>query len=215
MKKIAVLTPVVVLAAFYVYMRYDRDYATAGIRGIVSLGLAVGVMLLVMAIGVFRQQQRNFTGSFLQSTFLIYIFMVLTLTGYLLFFREVTGHGWWHEVKHRIELRERINFKPFLTLKQFGWASVQVLGNLVMLVPLAFYLPSLFRGFDRFAIVLLTCFLTSVAIELMQLITAFRACDVDDVIMNTSGSVLGYLMFLFIRKMIPGFPNFAGHEVAA
>src|ERR1700709_1225213 len=114
MKKIAVVLPVAILALFYFRARYHEDFATAGLRGKTSLALGILIMFLVMIAGIMRRNQESFLEGFIQSSFLVYVFMVLTLTGYFLLFREVAAHGWWQREVHRIHDRERINLHPFL-----------------------------------------------------------------------------------------------------
>ena len=199
MKKIAVLIPVFILAFFYFKARYHEEYASAGLRGKASLAFGVSLMFIVMIVGIYKKGQETFLQGFIQSSFLIYVFMVLTLTGYFLLFREVAAHGWWQRVIHRIHEKERINLRPFLMFKQFRWSSEQVLGNFVMLLPLGIYIPLLFPKLSGFFKVFIVCLLVSVSIELMQLITSYRSTDIDDVILNTSGAVIGYVMYKIIR----------------
>ena len=131
MKKIAVLLPVFILALFYFKARYHEEYAVAGLRGKASLAFGVCIMFFVMILGVYKKKQETFLQGFIQSSFLVYVFMVLTLTGYFILFREIAAHGWWHRVLHRVQTKERINLQPFLMFKQFQLASTQVIGNLV------------------------------------------------------------------------------------
>jgi glycopeptide antibiotics resistance protein len=201
MKKIAVLIPVFILTFFYFKTRYHEEYAIAGLRGKASLAFGVLIMFIVMAIGVYRKGQETFLQGFIQSSFLIYVFMVLTLTGYFILFREVAAHGWWYRVLHRIHGKERINLRPFLMFKQFRWSSTQVLGNFVMLLPLGIYIPLLFPRLSGFFRVFIICLLVSVCIELMQLITSYRSTDIDDVMLNTTGAAAGYVIYKLIRMI--------------
>ncbi len=199
MKKIAVLLPVFILAIFYFKARYHGEYAVAGLRGKASLAFGVCIMFLVMILGVYKKKQETILQGFIQSSFLVYVFMVLTLTGYFILFREVAAHGWWQRVLQRIQTKERINLHPFLMFKQFRLASTQVIGNLVMLLPLGIYVPLLFPGLSGFFRVFIICLVVSISIELMQLITSVRSTDIDDVILNTSGAVAGYIIYKFLR----------------
>jgi glycopeptide antibiotics resistance protein len=199
MKKIVVLLPVFILALFYFKARYHQEFAIAGLRGKASLAFGVCIMFLVMIIGVYKKKQQTFLQGFIQSSFLVYVFMVLTLTGYFILFREVAAHGWWHRVLHRLQTKERINLQPLLMFKQFRITSTQVIGNLVMLLPLGIYIPLLFPRLSGFFRVFIICLLVSVAIELMQLITSVRSTDIDDVILNTSGAVVGYIIYKLAR----------------
>ena len=199
MKKIAVLLPVFILALFYFKARYHEEYAVAGLRGKASLAFGVCIMFLVMILGVYKKKQETFLQGSIQSSFLVYVFMVLTLTGYFILFREIAAHGWWHRVLHRVQTKERINLHPFLMFRQFRLASTQVIGNLVMLLPLGIYIPLLFPGLSGFFRVFIICLCVSISIELMQLITSVRSTDIDDVILNTSGAVIGYILYKFLR----------------
>ena len=164
LKKIAVLIPVFILALFYFKARYHEEYAVAGLRGKASLALGVLIMFIIMLIGIYTRKQETFAQFFVQSSFLIYVFMVLTLTGYFLLFKEVASHGWWHKVMHRIEFREHVNLQPFLMFKQFKISSKQIVGNSVMLLPLGVFIPLLSRRLSGFVAVFFICALVSVCI---------------------------------------------------
>ena len=202
LKKLVVLVPVMIFTLFYFRARYHEEYAVAGLRGKASLALGVLIMLAIMALVVYSRNQETFFQIFVQSTFLIYVFMVLTLTGYFLLFREVDSHGWWHKVAHRIENKEHVNLQAFLMFKQFKIASRQVIGNAVMLLPLAIFIPLLSQRLSGFIPVVLICLLVSVCIELMQLVTSYRSTDIDDVILNTTGAVVGYILYLLVKPAI-------------
>jgi len=202
LKKLVVLVPVIIFTLLYFKARYHEEYAVGGLRGKASLALGVFIMFLVMGIVVYSRRQDNSFQIFVQSTFLIYVFMVLTLTGYFLLFRELASHGWWQKVVHRIENKEHVNLHAFMMFKQFKITSTQVIGNAVMLLPLAIFVPLLSSRLSGFIPVFLICLLVSVGIELMQLITSYRSTDIDDVILNTAGAVVGYLLYLLVRPAI-------------
>jgi glycopeptide antibiotics resistance protein len=206
-KKIIVLLPVFILALFYFKARYHEEYAVAGLRGKTSLALGVLIMFIIMLIVVYSRKQETFTQIFTQSSFLIYVFMVLTLTGYFLLFKEIASHNWWHKVIHRIENREHVNLQPFLMFKQFKISSKQIIGNSVMLLPMGIFIPLLFPKLSGFFPVFFICLLVSVCIELMQLITSYRSTDIDDVILNTAGAIVGYILYSVLQLTITGKDN--------
>jgi glycopeptide antibiotics resistance protein len=71
--------------------------------------------------------------------------------------------------------------------------------NILMLVPFGFGLP--FISSFRFKKVVIAGLLLSIAIELLQLITGFmanttfRVADINDLIFNTTGVAIGYILF--------------------
>lgn len=78
---------------------------------------------------------------------------------------------------------------------------LDVIGNIVMFVPVSLFLFVVF-GFRRFDYILLFGFLLSVAIEVTQYITGVGFPDIDDVIFNTFGAVLGILIIRGIDRVL-------------
>ena len=75
--------------------------------------------------------------------------------------------------------------------------------NVLLFVPLGFFLPLFWKKFSAFGYTLLFGFCTSLLIELLQIFT-FRATDVNDLMTNTVGTVLGYLLARIVLKLFPG-----------
>ncbi|MGM9653658.1 MAG: VanZ family protein [Eubacteriales bacterium] len=63
--------------------------------------------------------------------------------------------------------------------------------NILLFIPLGYAAPLLWHEFRRLPVTLLLGFSLSLFIELMQLCT-FRLTDVDDLLMNTLGALLGW-----------------------
>lgn len=74
-------------------------------------------------------------------------------------------------------------------------ALLEIGGNLALLMPLAILLPVISARFRGPLRVLLVVGLVSLCIETVQgMMIAGRAFDTDDVILNTTGAVLAYLL---------------------
>lgn len=155
-----------------------------------------------------KGKQDNFFQVLIQSSFFVYVFFVLQLTGYFILFKEVSSHGWWDKMNHRIESNDHVNFTPFGTINRYSTFDKQVVGNLIMLFPLGIYLPLLYRKLRRlsgFFAVLLISFFVSVGIEVLQLATSYRSTDVDDIMLNTGGACLGFIVYQLIKLIVaPG-----------
>lgn len=72
-------------------------------------------------------------------------------------------------------------------------------GNVLAFMPLGFLIPVSFPGIDRWWMIVLHSFWLSLCIELFQLVSHFGAFDVDDILLNTLGGLLGFFAFLMIR----------------
>ena len=79
-------------------------------------------------------------------------------------------------------------------------AVINLVGNVVMFVPLGFFTSMLWRQFHP----LWRCALLGggiiVCVELTQLLSRVGSCDSDDVLLNVVGICLGYGLLRWIRK---------------
>ena len=80
--------------------------------------------------------------------------------------------------------------------------------NIILFIPLGIMLPFLWKKYDTLRETLFFGFLMSLAIELLQILT-YRATDINDLIANTIGAVLGYFVFRIISCIIPSVTRFA------
>ncbi|MDE6087277.1 MAG: VanZ family protein [Oscillospiraceae bacterium] len=64
-------------------------------------------------------------------------------------------------------------------------------------MPMGFFMPVLWKEYDSLKKIASLGLILSVSIELLQIFT-FRLTDIDDIITNTTGAILGYLVFKFI-----------------
>lgn len=85
-----------------------------------------------------------------------------------------------------------VNLIPFGDEKNYRF-FFQIGMNAVMFLPFGFLLPVLWQSCRSWKTTTLAGFVTSALIELLQLF-CFRATDVDDLLMNTLGAFLGYLL---------------------
>jgi glycopeptide antibiotics resistance protein len=201
-KKIAVIIPVFILTVFFLYAQYNNLYRHGSEKRLWAFILTIVLLYAWILTGVLRRTQHNFFQCLLQSSFYVYVFAVLTLTGYFILFKEVSSHGWWDKVLHRLDTRNRVNLVPFQMFKIYKTLDKQVVGNFVMLLPLGIYLPLMYKRIKGFFPVAIVSLMVSVSIELMQLATSYRSTDIDDVMLNTSGACVGFILFAIVRAMV-------------
>lgn len=204
LRKIMILLPVFILGFFFIRARYHDEYAHASSKRLAGFALSVLLLYGWFIFMVIRKKQDSFFTGLMQSSFFVYVFMVLTLTGYFILFKEVSSHGWWEKMMQRIETNNRVNLKPFQMFRIYATGDKQVIGNFIMLLPLGIYLPLLYKGlrkFSGFIAILFISLFVSIVIELLQLITSYRSADVDDVILNTLGGCLGFIIYQVFRAV--------------
>ena len=95
------------------------------------------------------------------------------------------------------------NFIPFKTIKMYiryydmpGIRSFSNLfGNIFIFVPVGILLPMVHRASKKMWVMLINAFLLVVGIEVFQLFSNFGAFDVDDIILNCAGVLIGGCIF--------------------
>lgn len=103
------------------------------------------------------------------------------------------------------QLRANLNLVPFRTIRLYirlltripdsryiPHAIINLLGNVVMFIPLGLLLPRVFKKLNKFLRVMLATALIVTAVELLQLFTLVGSLDIDDLLLNLLGAALGY-----------------------
>ena len=98
----------------------------------------------------------------------------------------------------------KINLVPFINLfdypeKRSAWLNI--IGNTTMFIPVGIIWPSVFKKLDSHKKVILSGIGFSAFVEILQLPFFDRVTDIDDLILNSAGFILGYLIYLLIKKL--------------
>jgi glycopeptide antibiotics resistance protein len=81
-------------------------------------------------------------------------------------------------------------------------ATGNLVGNIVGFIPLGILLPMLFKKLRAAKATILAVFFFSLGFEVTQLLILLGYFDVDDLILNTLGGAIGYLLFALLRKRV-------------
>ena len=99
--------------------------------------------------------------------------------------------------------RGSVNLTPLRTFGLEPWTLYILLGNIIMFLPIGFFAALLWRGVT-WRRVLVIGFFTTLFIECWQLLIG-RSFDVDDLLLNTLGVLLGGLLCKLFQRLVPGF----------
>ena len=131
--------------------------------------------------------------------FLIYLMSL----AYFLFFAEATGRTF-SERSYQYNLIPFHEIRRFLIYRrQLGAAAValNLVGNVLAFVPFGAFLPLLVKRVRSLGKTVLLGFEFSLLVEILQLFSKVGSFDVDDILLNTTGVLIGYLLFDRIRAM--------------
>jgi glycopeptide antibiotics resistance protein len=132
-----------------------------------------------------------------------FIFYLLGVTGLVLFPLNIVFDG-------TSQVRTgTVNFIPVIeTIRMatsssdgfmFKFSLQNIVGNFLLLLPMGFFLPLLWKRFYKLKNTVLLGLLVSFGIEMLQFIEALlgnhRRSDIDDLILNTLGLWVGYLIY--------------------
>ena len=109
----------------------------------------------------------------------------------------------------------RINLLPVVYLFDypvFREALINLIGNTAMFVPLGIVWPSVFRQLDTHGKVIAAGAGYSLLIELMQLPFFDRVTDIDDLLLNTLGFLMGYVIHLLAGAIRRGYKRRRGRK---
>lgn len=102
------------------------------------------------------------------------------------------------------------NLIPFRTIKLFlsdgvstTAAFYNLAGNIILFIPFGLLLSYSLLNRASFAAIFLATFLLSFLFELYQHFTHIGKGDIDDIILNTLGGIVGYWIFLLLQKNWP------------
>lgn len=96
----------------------------------------------------------------------------------------------------------RINWIPFVHLFDYPETRdilINVIGNTTMFIPLGIVWPSVYKDLNKHWKVLLAGMGFSLFIEIFQLPFYDRVSDIDDLLLNSLGFSIGYLLYLLVK----------------
>lgn len=132
--------------------------------------------------------------------FMLYLMLLITLT----LFDSSWGRNGFAIKDFKVYIKQSVNLVPFKTIinyiKEFNsmYSTRQImfnlLGNICAFMPMALFLPLLFKKQSKFKNFIITMIIIILGIESLQLITTSGRFDIDDLILNLFGAVIMYLL---------------------
>lgn len=175
---------------------------------IIRLILLCGCCLFMYIGGIKLSKEYNNTRPMkvnLWIFFIIYLILLITLT----LFDPMWGR---HGINYFIDtnsfkyyIDNAVNIVPFRTIsiyiKNLSYNALtkenilyNLVGNFICLMPLSLFLPLLFKRMRKFKNFIKAILFTTFSIEIIQFITTSGSCDIDDIILNSLGAIILYLI---------------------
>lgn len=147
-----------------------------------------------------KPEQKKWIVWILRGAFLVYLLCLM----YLMFLSERYGRAGglgtyrynlipFQEIKRYFLYRERLSFEAFF---------INIYGNVLAFMPFGFLVPVISRKDRTFWSIFLLSMALTLTLETAQLVLQVGCFDVDDMILNTAGGVLGYWIYKLTHKLL-------------
>lgn len=146
-----------------------------------TLTIVLSIIILLRFTYIFRGERRSFIlheeiFNLLFLGYLIILFQLVTS-------QDLSGGG--------------TNFMPFREILRYDYGTKaffkQVFGNILLFVPLGYYATSYCR-IKNLGVITIISVISSSVIEVVQHFIG-RSFDIDDIILNVVGGIIGYLLY--------------------
>ena len=143
----------------------------------------IPVLLLYFFVLYIKGKKQTFPHIILSFVFCFYLFGILTMTGV-----------WWLRPFSPV-----FEWVPFVDMVR---GPIQTVLNVLLFIPLGFFLPILYKRFGSIRAIAITGFLISMSVEIIQMFGC-GSTDINDLMTNTLGSCIGYGLYLLFSRIIP------------
>lgn len=158
--------------------------------GSILKGLVIYSIILFALWIINKRRTFKIKQLIIESILTIYMVALLKITGII---------GMKFYISYVMSGIYNINLIPFM-----GGSIIMMFLNCLLFIPLGFLLPLVFKNSELdIKKVLIIGLMISLSIEVLQLFGG-RYAEIDDVIMNTIGTLAGYTLYIKSKKLIHG-----------
>ena len=158
-------------------------------------------MVLITIINIILNKKSS--GKIKWQHYLFGYFLILYL---VISLKDIVGFPTLSDLERKVMLGVPI-FDPVLNfIPLSSGIEISTILNIIFFMPFEFLLPTLWNKFRKFIPTVFAGFIFSLIIEVGQLFT-IRATDVDDLIMNTLGTILGFILFKILSIIFKKLSN--------
>ena len=107
------------------------------------------------------------------------------------------------------------NFVPFKEILRYDFGTgifyKNIFGNMLLFLPYGIFIAKYVKT-EKISVVLILSFITSLSIEVVQFLIG-RVFDIDDILLNIVGCLIGFLLYRWFKKINNKLPEFFRKDV--
>lgn len=145
----------------------------------------------------------------IKGNYLLYLILCVLFSCYIIFLLWRVFFYAYGQHYRSISKIIKYNLIPFKTIVSyiigfnhypFNVWFFNLFGNVMAFIPLGFFVPIIFHKVKKIKHIIIIAIILSSIIEILQFITKLGSLDIDDIILNAIGAVLGYIIYKCIEK---------------
>jgi glycopeptide antibiotics resistance protein len=160
-----------------------------------TLVIVVSIVVVLRLTYVFRGERKRFV---LHEE----IFDLLFLVYLIILWQLVTGQD--------LNVNGGTNFMPFREILRYDYGTLsfykQVFGNILLFIPLGYFASS-YCKIKNLGTITVVSLISSTVIEVVQHFIG-RCFDIDDIILNVVGGIIGFLLYTALSAIKNHLPRF-------
>lgn len=176
-----------------------------------GLGAAAAFPFYIVLRLLYWQRKKVKPEAFREILLFVYVLYISGLIVLVLWPGNRTGQNtsYFLRVVDRLRTGSGINPVPLATIRSYFVGSVDtpfvinIVANVLMFSPTGFFLPLIWPQIQKWQKLFGIGISFSVGIEIAQLFVG-RSVDIDDVILNVAGVMLGYSIYALLTRFVPG-----------
>ena len=177
----------------------------------VPITIVVGIVYLILRLVFLKRKNRRIVwfSEIMRLLFVCYLTglcsLVILPANFWLSFFDAIFFGWWEDIAVFFDFGE-INLIPTIVKCLSGDYSLgscvkeMIVGNLIMFMPFGFFLPFVVEKLNRRNAFMISI-VVPLVVESLQLFVG-RSFDIDDLICNFLGIIIGFIIAGIIKKGI-------------
>ncbi|EUJ18502.1 vanZ protein [Listeria grandensis FSL F6-0971] len=185
-------------------------YEEYTIDGLIPMFLMICVYVITRVVLILKNKKIDWHREVSRLFLVLYLGVLIVVT--LFPINIIIGE---YEQRYR-EIVVNLNPMQFFGLLDADFSIIirNLGGNLVMMIPFAILLPVNFRGMRQFGRVIMVVVATSIVIEILQyiwqltMLNVWRTTDINDVILNVCGGIIGYALYYYLFLRVPFMKRF-------
>lgn len=128
-----------------------------------------------------------------------FLLLYISYLFYLVFLSSYYGRGYFHRSYNLIPLKTILEYASLsYSLKVI---LINIAGNILAFVPMGFLVPIVFSKFNKFKTTAIVILLATTFIEITQFAIGVGICDIDDIILNWIGGIIGFQIYrIFLNR---------------